>query len=333
MGLDQRVSPDSFYYREVERLYKIAHSLRPAAADRWNRELYATSLDTLGGLDPKTGTLRLSGHRVLQYLTGSVMPGQADDQAEALATVLHEATHGGMQIKAPGEPNAVWTEHSRGILEGFAEVRTFADFELFAKRAGYGGLTLGDPRYPGAFAATRDLMSHVTGPAYPESALINDACRGPGLMHFDQFAHAVVVNQLHELTHRDQPTQQAARAELIGSMLHTHWPTLPSTSAATGELVAREIRSNLDAKVDGLRRHYRLSVPHRMGDDPPGVSTDRRRLSSAGARQDTLDGLRFLASQPSPTGATSQRPQLGQGARSFASDLRGRGHLPASARD
>ncbi|MGW5187671.1 hypothetical protein ACWEOO_00340 [Kribbella sp. NPDC004138] len=309
MSLGQRVSPDSFVYREVERLYRIARSLRPAAADRWNRELYKTSLDTLGGLDPKTGVLRLSESRVLLHLTGSVLPGQMDDQAEALATVLHEATHGAMQIKAPGEPNAVWTEHSRGVMEGFAEVRTSADFELFAKRAGYGALAFGDPRYPGAFAATRELMAHITGPAYPENALINDACRGPGLLHFDQFAHAVVANQLNELTHRDRPTQQAVRAQLIEPMLHNYWPTLPGASAATGQMVAREIRSALDAKVDELRRHYRLT-----GGDQPTPASERRPASSA-ARRDTLDGLRFLASQPSPTGAITHRPQLGQGTR------------------
>ena len=309
MSLGQRVSPDSFVYREVERLYRIARSLRPAAADRWNRELYKTSLDTLGGLDPKTGVLRLSESRVLLHLTGSVLPGQMDDQAEALATVLHEATHSAMQIKAPGEPNAVWTEHSRGVMEGFAEVRTFVDFDAFADRAGYGGLTFGNPQYPGAFAATRDLVTHVTGPAYSRHALINDACRGPGLLHFDQFAHAVVANQLSELTHRDRPTQQAVRAQLIEPMLHNYWPTLPGASAATGQMVAREIRSDLDAKVDELRRHYRLP-----GGDQPIPASERQPTSSA-ARQDTLDGLRFLASQPSPTGAITHRPQLGQGTR------------------
>ena len=324
MSLDQRVSPGSFVCKEVERLYKIALSLRPAAADRWNRELYATSLDTLGGIDPRTGVLRLSGHRVLPYLTGSVMPGQMEYQAEALATVLHEATHGAMQIKAPGEPNAVLTEHSRGLMEGFAEVRTFADFDAFADRAGYGGLTLGDPQYPGAFTVTHDLMAHVTGPSYSKHALINDACRGPGLMHFDQFAHAVVANHLSELAHRDAPTQQAVRAELIQPMLHAHWPTLPGASAATGQVVAREIRSKLDAKVDEIRRHLRLTVPAPAGSEQPNLA--RQPVpSTPDARTDALASLRFLSAQAPATGAVNQYGPNGQGTRASAATPHHRG--------
>ncbi|MEV6267744.1 hypothetical protein AB0L64_11270 [Kribbella sp. NPDC051936] len=312
MSLDQRVPPDSFVYGEVVRLYRIAQSLRPTAIDRWTGELYATRADTWGGLHPKTGVFKLSADRVLPYLTGAVSPTERRRQAQALATVLHEATHGAMLLDAPTEPNAVRTMHSYGLTEGFAEVRAFADFELFVRRAGYGGLTLGDPQYPGAYAAARDLMAHITGPSCPQNTLIDKVCQGPGVMHFDQFAHAVVANQLNELTHRDRPTQQAVRAQLIEPMLHNYWPTLPGASAATGQMVAREIRSDLDAKVDELRRHYRLTVPRQVGG--PSPASERRPASSA-ARQDTLDGLRFLASQPSPTGAITHRPQLGQGTR------------------
>ncbi|MET9269211.1 hypothetical protein [Kribbella sp. NPDC003557] len=313
MSLGQRVSPDSFVYREVVRLYRIARSLRPTTIDRWTGALYATQADTWGGLHPKTGALKLSADRVLPYLTGSVLPADRRRQAQALGTVLHEATHGGMRIDAPAEPNAVRTMHSYGLTEGFAEVRAFADFDAFVDRAGYGGLALGDPQYPGAFAATHDLIGHLTGPAYSRNTMLNDVCRGPGVMHFDQFAYAVVANRLPELTHRDRTTQQAVRAQLIGSMLHDHWPTLPGVSVATGRLVAGEIRSDLDAKVDQLRRHYRLTAL--PGGAPSDATSDRRPAAPLTARQDTLDGLRFLASQPSPTGATSHRPQLGQGTR------------------
>ncbi|HZX09011.1 hypothetical protein [Kribbella sp.] len=315
MDLDRRVSPDSFVYQEVERLYKLAQSLRPVTTDRWNRELYATDLDTLGGLDPNTGVLRLSSHRVLMHLTGSVSPERAADQAEALSTVLHESTHGGMHIKAPGEPNAVWTEHSRGVMEGFAEVRAFADFELFAKRAGYGGLTLGDPQYPGAFAATSDLMAHISGPSYSQNDLINDACRGPGLMHFDQFAHAVVANHLTELTHRDPQTQQTIRRQLIEPMLHAHWPTLPNTEAPTGHAVATEIRSTLNTKISELRHQHRLPPAPPTPQTPPTHQPRSAPLPAVhdpaptpDARQDTLNALRFLTAQPPPTKALHHRP-------------------------
>ncbi|MFG1910864.1 hypothetical protein [Kribbella sp. NPDC048928] len=291
------------------------------ATDRWNRELYATSSDTMGSLDPKTGALRLSGHRVLLHLTGSVSPVQAADQVEALATVLHEATHGGMHIKAQAKRNAVWTEHSRGVMEGFAEVRTAVDLELFAKRAGYAGLTFGDPQYPGAFAATSDLMVHITGPAYRLDTLINDGCRGPGLMHFDQFAHAAVANHLSELTHRDASTQQAIRAQLIEPMLHAHWPTLPATEADTGHAVAREIRSKLDVKIAEIRHDYRLPptppttpppspqprTPQTSSTPPPAAA--QLPPSASNAHTDTLNALRFLTAQPPPTGAPRRPPQ------------------------
>lgn len=315
MDLDRRVSPDSFVYQEVERLYRIAQSLRPVAADRWNRELYETSLDTMGGLDPRTGALRLSNHRVLMHLTGSVSPERAADQAEALATVLHEATHCGLQINAPGMPNAVLTEHSRGVMEGIAEVRAFEDFELFAKRAGYRGLTFGVPQYPGAFAATSDLMTHITGPAYTRNDLINDACRGPAVMHFDQFAHALLTNKLPELSHRDPHTQQVIRAQLIEPMLHAHWPTLPNTEAGTGHVVAQEIRSALDARVDELRRTYQFSAPG--GGDVRTTSVNNRSttLTGSAGRTDGLDSVRFLQAQSPAAGAVAQRPTLGQGSR------------------
>jgi len=309
MSLERRIDPDSASYHEVARLYRIARSLRPTAVDRWSGELYATSADTWGGLHPRSGALKLSEHRVLQYLTGSVSSTHPQQQAEALATVLHEATHGGMEIDAPTEPNAVRSEHSLGLIEGLAEVRAFADFEAFAERAGYPGLTLDTPQYPGAYAATRDLMAHVTGPACTRDDLLDAASRGPGVMHFDQFAHAVVANRLADVLPSSEADHRAARAALIEPMLHAHWPTLPKTSAETGQMVARDIRSALDAKIDELRRHYRLP-----GGDQPIPASERQPTSSA-ARQDTLDGLRFLGAQPPPTGAITHRPQLGQGTR------------------
>ncbi|GAA1612063.1 hypothetical protein [Kribbella karoonensis] len=314
MDLDREVPPDSALYAEVVRLYRIAQSLRPRAVERWNGVLRATSADTMGGLNPRTGVLRLSDDRVLRHLTGRVSPTHPRQQVQALATVLHEATHGGMQINAPGEPNAVPTEHSRGVMEGFAEVRTVADVELFADVAGYEGLSAGDPQYPGAFAATTDLMAHVTGPAYTRNDLINDSCRGPAVMHFDQFANAALVNHLPELAHRDPRTQQEIRAQLIQPMLHAHWPTLPNTEGPTGHAVATEIRSSLDAKLDELRRTYQISTPHTDGQrTTPGDRSPSP--ARPAARADALDNLRFLQAQAAPSGAVGQRPTLGQGSR------------------
>lgn len=315
MDLDWRVSPDLPVYAEVVRLYRIAQSLRPRAVDRWNGLLNATSADTLGGLNPRTGVLRLSDDRVLRHLTGRVSQANPRQQAQALATVLHEATHGGMLINAPGEPNAVLTAHSRGLMEGLAEVRAFADFDAFVDMAGYAGLTLGAPQYPGAFSATNDLMTHITGPLYSMDDLLDDACRGPVVMHFDQLAHAVVANHLTELTHRDHQTQQAIRAQLIRPMLHAHWPTLPNTEAPTGHAVAQEIRSALDATVDELRRtHPRTTAAASTGSGRPTPARPTI-LRTPSARTDGLDNMRFLQAQPPPTGAITHRPTLGQGSR------------------
>jgi hypothetical protein len=322
MSLDRLVPRDSTVYGEVARLYRIAQSLRPTGVDRWNGELYATSAETWGSLHHKTGALRLSEHRVLAHLTGSGSRINPRQQAQGLASVLHEATHAGMQTDAPTEPNAVRSDHSLGLIEGFAEVRTFADFELFADRAGYGGLTIDTPQYPGAFAATRDLMAHVTGPAHTRAALIDEASRGPGVMHFDQFAKAVVANRLSGIVPNRPADQRAVRAALIASMLHAHWPTLTKTSAGTGESIAREIRATLDAKVDEIRRHYRFGgrgpfdgdQANREAGRSPGRSTQER-LEVGGAAADVAGGLRFLGAQAPAGGAVTRRPLLGQGER------------------
>ncbi|GAA3098528.1 hypothetical protein JOF29_005869 [Kribbella aluminosa] len=215
-----------------------------------------------------------------------------------------------------------WAEHSRGVMEGFAEVRAFEDFDAYADLAGYEGLSLGDPQYPGAFAATSDLMAHVTGPSYSRNDLINDACRGPGIMHFDQFAHAVVANRLTELTHRDPYTQQAVRAQLIQPMLHAHWPTLPNTEAPTGHAVATEIRSSLDAKVAEIRHDHRLPptpptpqppTPQPPAAHQPTAATADPTAPTPDAHKDTLNALGFLTAQAPPAGATRQGPPLGRG--------------------
>lgn len=168
-------------------------------------------------------------------------------------------------------------------------------------------------------------MAQVAGPAYTREELIDDACRGPGVMHFDQFAHAVVANRLGELVHGSAPDRRTIRRTLIEPMLHAHWPTLPKTSAETGHAVAEEIRSALDARVDQLRQTYRFSGP--AGSDQSTEGAPGRSMSPAGpdARTDGLDNLRFLQAQAPATGAVGRYPNLGQGPRRStpAQDYRG----------
>ena len=196
---DGRLVPrESATYREFARLYELARRLRPSAVDRWNGDLYATGTKNWGEFAPKSGDMRLSGPLVLQHLTaapGQISPGE---RAQALGTVLHEATHAGMATDAPDEPNAVRSPHSAGLMEGIAEVRTVQDFPAFARLAGHPGLALPASAYPGAHAATQNVLQQASGPAVDRLALLGEAVRGPAVMHFDQLAEGVVRNRLEE---------------------------------------------------------------------------------------------------------------------------------------
>src|SRR5689334_12364968 len=104
-----RVPEDSHTYREFARLYDLARQLRPTAADRWNRELYATS--DLGGFDHGSGAIRMHESLLREGLTRRPAA-NPQLQAGALATVLHRAAQAGMAVDAPGEANAVRSAES-----------------------------------------------------------------------------------------------------------------------------------------------------------------------------------------------------------------------------
>jgi hypothetical protein len=250
------VPRESARYLEFARLYQLARSLRPTAIDRWNGNLYASHALRWGGFDPLTGDLRMSGELVLAHLTGSTSASEPRAQAQALATVLHEATHAGMQTDARDQPNAVRTLHSRGAMEGFAEFRAISDFEVFTVGAGYPGLRPPEPQYPGAYAAMNSLATQVSGPAKDRYAFLAEGARGPAVMHFDQLADGVVKNRLAEVVPDLEEDRRSVRAALIQTMLHPQWPILHESSAAAGELAAEDIRRGLNAKVDEIRHHY-----------------------------------------------------------------------------
>jgi hypothetical protein len=250
------VPRESARYLEFARLYQLARSLRPTAIDRWNGDLYASHALRWGSFDPLTGDQRMSGELVLARLTGTTSASEPRAQAQALATVLHEATHAGMQTDARDQPNAVRTLHSRGAMEGFAEFRAISDFEVFTVSAGYPGLEPPEPQYPGAYAAMNSLVTQVSGPAKDRYAFLAEAARGPAVMHFDQLADGVVKNRLAELVPDREQDRRAVRAALIKTMLHPQWPILHESSAAAGELAAEDICRRLNAKVDEIRHHY-----------------------------------------------------------------------------
>ncbi len=323
---DRLIHPDSAVYREFVRLHRTARTLRPTPIDRWNGQLYATDAAIWGGVSPVTGAVRLSDKLVLPHLTGSTSHQHPVEQAEALATVLHESTHAGMNLKAPTEPNAVHSLHSLGLTEGVAEVRAMDDFQAFTWRAGYRDLVLPKPQYEGAYAATDRLLDHIDGPFRSREELTDELVTGPAAMHFDRLAACVVRNRLWDVVPHHEDHQRAVRAALIDSMLHDAWPDLPDHSTGIGERVAEDIRTDLNAKVDEIRRHYHHSPRNPFDAEQPNLEAVRGRLESASPadlpRQRTLQAqvdlaanLRFLSAQPSASLATRSQASLGLGSR------------------
>jgi hypothetical protein len=312
---DGLVPRDSVIYQEFVRLYQVARQLRPTSVDRWNGDLCAVAAENWGGFDPATGAIRLSPNRVLRHLTGSTSPTDPHRQAQALATVLHEATHAGMLTDAPDEPNAVRAKHSLGLMEGIAEVRTLADFVPFTERSGYPGLVLAEPQYPGALTAAEGLIAQATGPAKSTEALLEEATRGPGVMHFDQLADALVRNRLAEVVPHHPEYRRAVRAALISTMTHAYWPTIQHRPADAGAHLSNEVRQHLNAKVDEIRRHY-LPNPHQpFPAEPPNPVPTRAPDAAVQHGVNGAEQMRFLTGQAPPTGATRAKPALGDGAR------------------
>ncbi|MFI5713276.1 hypothetical protein [Kribbella sp. NPDC051620] len=341
---DRLVPRDSAVYQELSRLYRLARSLRPTSVDRWNGNLYATDSERLGAFDPRSGDIRLSADRTLLHLTGS-SPTEPADRAQALATVLHEATHAGMATDAPNEPNAVRSEHSLGLMEGFAEVRALQDFGAFARGAGYPELELPTPSYPGAYTATDGLLQQASGPAKGRLDIIDEATHGPGVMHFDQLGDGVLRNRLAEVVPFHEEHRRQVRAALIGAMAHRAWPMLKDLSAETGVTVAAEIRQKLNSKVDEIRRHYYAMPNEVFPVDSPNAHAGReprRQVGEAGRSGGGKTGpgktspgnahpeMRFLGGQAGAAGAVRWQPVLGDGARGRGA---GEGHGQAPGRD
>ncbi|TWD72444.1 hypothetical protein FB561_7436 [Kribbella amoyensis] len=324
MAADQLIPRDSAAYLEFARLYRAARSLRPSAVDRWNGDLYATDSELWGGFQAKSGDIRVSKHVVLQQLKGSAGPIDPAGQAEALATVLHEATHAGMWIDAPDELNAVRTTHSQNLMEGLAEARALQDFRAFAARTGYRNLSLPQPKYPGAYAAAESLITQATGPSKTRGALFDVITEGPAVMHFDQLADAVLRNRLGDVVPFRPAEREQVRATLIHAMRHDLWQTIAGRPASAGEALGNEIRQHLNAKIDEIRQHYapgqnrpfpaespnQLAVRTARTEKPEAAAT-----TSAQAGTSAASEMRFLTGLAPATGATKSAPLLGQGER------------------
>lgn len=204
------VLPSSPVYQEVARLYRIAQQLQPGGLDRWNGDLYARSDDKWGGLG-HDGTLRLHQDCVLRHLTGGRPSDDPRRQAQALATILHEASHARAGLDATAEPNAFRRLQSLGLDEGLTEIATIRDFRSFADHAGYQAVPDAEPQYRGAFDATNQVLDHVATGATDRADLLGAALDSPLVMRWDRIADRAVRNHL-PVVPADPRHQQAARA-------------------------------------------------------------------------------------------------------------------------
>ncbi|MEV4267225.1 hypothetical protein [Kribbella sp. NPDC049584] len=295
----QRVPENSPTYREFTRLYDLAQQLRPPAADRWNRQLYATS--GRGGFDQDTGAIGIHELLLREGLTRHPTANPRR-QARALDAVLTRATQAGMKQDSPGEANAVRTTQSRGLDDGVAAVRAADDFEAFTELAGYEGLSLGGQQRSGAYAAANGLIQQASGVSVDRRELIDRLSQGPAVMHFDQVAEAVVRNRLEEIAPAEGADRQAVRRELIETMLHAQWESLAGRSPEAGQHVAEEIRRGLNAKVDEMRRRGPHPARGAQSGDVPQQQVGREALADA-ARQEPAELQREGTARPAEQAA------------------------------
>jgi hypothetical protein len=347
-----RVPEDSHKYREFARLYDLARQLRPTAADRWNRELYATS--DLRGFDHGSGAIRMHKSLLREGLTRHPAA-NPQLQAGALATVLHRAAQAGMAVDAPGEANAVRSAASRGLHYGVAAVRAADDFEAFTELAGYEGLSLGGQQRSGAYAAANGLIQQASGSNVDRRELIDRLSQGPAVMHFDQLAEAVVRNRLEEIAPAEGADRQAVRRELIETMLHAQWESLARRSPEAGQHVAEEIRRGLNAKVDEMRRRGPHPARGAETGDVPQQQVGREAPADAARQEPTELGRegptrppeqvaeraarppaevatgRFLSGVAPAAGAAGRGSALGDGSRAAAARAAGAGRGASAA--
>jgi hypothetical protein len=249
-----RIDPESPVYQEVERLYRIAHEVRPGGLDRWNGELYSRTDDKYGGLT-RDGTLRLNERLVLDQLTGGEGTDNPVWQGQALATVLHESLHARVEMDAKNEPNALRAPHSIGLDEGLTELATMEDYDEFVRRAGYENTQMPNPEYPGAVHAAGELLDRASSSGAERSELLNKALDQPVMMRWDTIADNIVKNELADAVPPDAEHQQAARAHIVNQMAVGEWAVVhdldglgPTTAELTNEAV--------DNGVAQIREHY-----------------------------------------------------------------------------
>jgi hypothetical protein len=276
----RRIDPASPIYQEFARLYRAARQIRPSGVDRWNGELLARDDDVWGSVNPKTGTMALSQHRVLPYLTGSRSLTHPGRQAQALQTVLHEAYHLRVPVDAPSEPNAFRGFQSKALDEGLTEYQAANDVAALADRAEYGQLTSSGHAYPGAYEATVQLLDYAAYPGGDRDRLAQRALDQPVVMRWDTIADEILRTRLSSIVPPHPDHQRAVRATLIKAMAHPTWEDLHHRGEIAGCIAAHHTKVALDTAIEGLRQHYDFPAP------PFPTALDQRALEVA--RQESL---------------------------------------------
>jgi hypothetical protein len=239
------VDPSSPAYEEFARLHRIVCDMRPGRRSHWSGDLYTFDGDPWGGYDTESGRMLLSRQLVLDQFAGP--PSEA--QAEALATVLHESYHATAELDSD-DPNAVHTRATIALDEGLTERRTLNDFPVFAKRAGYAGLSLETNQYEGAVAAVDRLVEYAAGPDRAD-ALNRSALSRPVPLQWDTIAGAVVRNQLCDAV--PDKHQRAARAVMVAAMTDNAWDGVEHQPHHHGQLLARATVRSLNEAVERIR--------------------------------------------------------------------------------
>jgi hypothetical protein len=241
------VDPSSPAYEEFARLHRIVCDMRPGHRSHWNGELYTFDGDPLGGYDTETGRMLLSRQLVLDQFAGP----PSDAQAEALATVLHESYHATAEFDSD-DPDAVHSRAAIALDEGLTERRTRNDFPVFAKRAGYQGLSLDTNQYEGAVAAVDRLIDYAAGPDHAD-ALNRTALSKPVPLQWDTIAHAVVRTHLSDVVPDGHPHQRAARASMVAAMTNNAWGGIEYQPEHHGQLLAKATLHSLNEAVERVR--------------------------------------------------------------------------------
>lgn len=312
----RRIDPASPVYQEFARLYTVARGIRPSGLDRWNGELLASDDDFWGSANPKTGTITVSQHRVLPYLTGSRSSAHPGWQAQALQTVLHEAYHQRVPVDAPNESNAFRGYESKALDEGLTEYQAANDVAVLADRAGYGQLMSSGHAYLGAYEATVQLLDFAAHPGGDRDRLAQRALDQPVVMRWDTIADEIVQNRLRNVVPPDPGHQKVARAVLVKAMAHPTWDSLHQRDEIAGRIAAHHTKLALDSAIARLHQHYRADPAPAFPTAPTEPATDVDLDRTRTAHQPTNSEMHAAFSGQAPASHAAQAsPSLGDGSR------------------